>query len=65
MGGIRHSAKFILPLRAKTPSSLPLMLLAGHCLSQVTCPPSLPYDCLVFPLHAGNGSSNILAGKHR
>ncbi len=37
MGGIRHTAKFILPLRAKTPSSLPLMLLAGHCLSQVTC----------------------------
>lgn len=37
MGGIRHTAKFILPLRAKNPSSLPLMLLAGHCLSQVTC----------------------------
>jgi hypothetical protein len=37
MGGMRHTAKFILPLRAKNPSSLPLMLLAGHCLSQVTC----------------------------
>ncbi|KAA6423612.1 MAG: hypothetical protein FRX49_06672 [Trebouxia sp. A1-2] len=36
MGGIRHTAKFILPLRAKNPSSLPLMLLAGHCLSQTT-----------------------------
>ena len=37
MGGISPTAKFILPLRAKNPSSLPLMLLAGHCLSQVTC----------------------------
>ncbi|KAL0053282.1 hypothetical protein WJX82_003692 [Trebouxia sp. C0006] len=36
MGGIRHTAKFILPLRAKNPSSLPLMLLAGHCLSQTS-----------------------------
>ncbi|DBA78961.1 TPA: hypothetical protein ACH3X1_008835 [Trebouxia sp. C0004] len=36
MGGIRHTAKFILPLRAKNPCSLPLMLLAGHCLSQTT-----------------------------
>ena len=39
MGGTRHSAKFLLPLRSKHPSSLPLMLLAGHCLSQVLCPP--------------------------
>ena len=36
MGGTKHSAKFLLPLRAKHPSSLPLMLLAGHSLSQVT-----------------------------
>ena len=43
MGGTRHSAKFLLPLRAKYPSSLPLMLLAGHSLSQVTLPPPCPH----------------------
>lgn len=36
MGGTKHSAKFLLPMRAKHPSSLPLMLLAAHSLSQVT-----------------------------
>ena len=46
MGGIRHTAKFILPLRAKNPSSLPLMLLAGHCLSQVTCSAPLSFALL-------------------
>ncbi|KAL3150393.1 hypothetical protein ABBQ32_000232 [Trebouxia sp. C0010 RCD-2024] len=36
MGGTKHSAKFLLPMRAKHPSSLPLMLLAAHSLSQTS-----------------------------
>ena len=61
-GGGRHALKFLQPLRAKQPRTLPLTLLVGHAHTLTAraachtpaCPHSLADTCL-FPRARSNG----------